>query len=199
MNKVKFILASASPRRRELLDNIGLEFEIEKSDFDESTLQYDGKNPSLYVQEMALLKANDAAKKLDKKENTIIISADTMVCMGNKILGKPSDEKDAENMLKMLSGREHQVYTGVCVYRLPDGTSTTKAEVTNVKFKNLTEGKIKAYVATKEPMDKAGAYGIQGIGSMLVEKIDGDYFNVVGLPVSMLADILEEEYNISLF
>lgn len=199
MNKVKFILASASPRRRELLDNIGLEFEIEKSDFDESTLQYDGKNPSLYVQEMALLKANDVAKKLDKKENKIIISADTMVCMDNKILGKPSDKKDAENMLKMLSGKEHQVYTGVCVYRLPDGASTTKAEITNVKFKNLTVDKIKAYVATNEPMDKAGAYGIQGIGSMLVEKIDGDYFNVVGLPVSMLADILENDYNILLF
>lgn len=199
MGNTKFILASASPRRKELLSIFNVDFEIAQSGFDESAFEYDGIDAGLYVQELALLKANSAAGLIDRKTECVIISADTIVCVDDKILGKPTDKNEAFDMLKMLSGRTHQVRTGVCVYHLPDGTSTAKHQVTEVTFKELTDEKINAYIATGEPMDKAGAYGIQGIGSALIEKIDGDYFNVVGLPVSLLADILENDYNIRLF
>lgn len=199
MGNTKFILASASPRRKELLGIFNVEFDIVKSNFDEAAFEYNGIDTGLYVQELALLKANSVAGQIAGKEDSIIISADTIVCLDDKILGKPNDENEAFAMLKMLSGRKHQVRTGVCVYRLPDGTSTAKHQVTEVTVKELTDEKIRAYIATGEPMDKAGAYGIQGIGSTLIEKIDGDYFNVVGLPISLLADILEDDYNIVLF
>ena len=193
----KFILASASPRRKELLSAIGLDFEVVVSEADEGSVSKDVE-PSLYVQELALLKASATAKSVIKNKSAIVIAADTIVTLDGKILGKPSDEADAFGMLKKLSGRTHEVYTGYCVMRIEDGFSVCRTVITEVTFKDLTDEKINNYIATKEPMDKAGAYGIQGMGGLLIEKFNGDYHNVVGLPVSDLADTLEKEFNIKL-
>ena len=193
----EIILASASPRRSELLKNMGLDFSVMVSDADEDSIDA-SVPPEIYVQELALLKAADEAKKTIKKKNAIVISADTIVVNNDNILGKPKDESDAKKMLKSLSGKPHSVYTGFCVMRLSDAFTVCKNVRTNVVFKNLTDEKIDRYIGTGEPMDKAGAYGIQGMGAMLVEKIDGDYFNVVGLPVGELADTLESEFGFKL-
>ncbi len=191
----KFVLASASPRRRELLGIMGVEFDVIVSEADESSVSKE-LEPSLYVQELALLKAAATAKNIDK--NSIVIGADTVVTLDGKILGKPADKEDAFNMLKAISGRTHEVFTGYCVMRLKDGLSVCNAVKTGVVFKNLTDEKIKRYVDTLEPMDKAGAYGVQGLGGLLVEKINGDYQNVVGLPISALSDTLENEFGIEI-
>ncbi len=195
MNEI--ILASASPRRRELLRNMGLDFSIIVSDADEDTVDTSAP-PEIYVQELALLKATATAKRVLDRKNALVISADTVVVYDNKVLGKPKDEAEARAMLKMLSGKIHQVYTGFCVLRMKDAMTVCKSVCTSVRFKHLTDEKIARYVATKECMDKAGAYGIQGFGAMLVDAIQGDYFNVVGLPVSELAEILETEFNLQI-
>lgn len=189
----KIVLASASPRRKELLETMGIEFEVVVSEADEEAISKE-LPPDLYVQELALLKAAASAKVLEK--NRIVIGADTIVTLDGKILGKPSDKENAFDMLKSLSGRKHEVYTGYCVMRLSDGLSVCRAVETEVIFKPLTDEKIRRYIDTLEPMDKAGAYGVQGLGGLLVEKINGDYQNVVGLPISALADTLEDEFNI---
>lgn len=191
----KFILASASPRRREILQIINLDFDIIKSDVDESVADA-SLAPELYVQELALLKGADVAKKL---KNEIVISADTIVYHEGKILGKPKDKEDAFNMLKSLSGKEHTVYTGVCIMRASDAFTVCKTCATKVKFAELDDKKIKSYIATGEPMDKAGAYAVQGLAASFIEQIDGDYFNVVGLPLYMTAEILENDFKIDLF
>ncbi|MGN0107199.1 MAG: Maf family protein [Hominilimicola sp.] len=193
----EFVLASASPRRKELLEKMGLQFSIVVSDADEGSVTRDIP-VGLYVQELALLKASATAKMLIKNKKAIIIAADTIVTLDGKILGKPDGADGAEKMLSSLSGRTHEVYTGYCVMRMSDGKTVCSSVRTEVKFKTLTEQKIRAYIKSGEPMDKAGAYGIQGLGSMLIEKIDGDYFNVVGLPVSALADTLEEEFELEI-
>lgn len=193
----EIILASASPRRRELLRNMGLDFSIIVSDADEDTVDV-SVPPEIYVQELALLKATATAKRVLDRKKALIISADTVVVYDNKVLGKPKDEEEAKAMLKMLSGKIHQVYTGFCVLRMKDAMTVCKSVCTHVRFKNLTDEKIAKYVATKEPMDKAGAYGIQGLGAMLIDAIQGDYFNVVGLPVSELAEVLETEFNLQI-
>lgn len=193
----EFILASASPRRKELLEIMGINFDIVVSDADESSVSSDIP-VQLYVQELALLKASASAKKLLHKKNAFIISADTIVTLDEQILGKPHDENSAKEMLSRLSGRTHEVYTGYCVMRICDGKTVCSAVRTEVTFKHLSDEKIQGYIASGEPMDKAGAYGIQGLGSMLIEKISGDYFNVVGLPVSALADTLEKEFDINI-
>lgn len=193
----KIILASASPRRSEILKNIGLQFDVVVSDADEKSISPDC-GAELYVQELALLKAAAVAKKTELKKDQIVISADTVVVLDGKILGKPTDRQDAANMLQMLSGREHSVITGICVLRLKDAFSVCDSVVTRVKFKDLSSELIDLYIDTNEPMDKAGAYGIQGRGALLCEKIDGDYFNVVGLPVSKLCDILRNDFGIEL-
>ena len=191
----KIILASASPRRKEILKNIGLEFEILVSDADEGAISGTALPVSVYVQELALLKATAAAKKCGKGDK-LIISADTVVCIDGEILGKPNDKADAFRILSMLSGKCHSVFTGICVMGTRNAFSVCSAVETKVYFKNLSDEQILSYIESGEPMDKAGAYGIQGIGSLLVEKIDGDYFNVVGLPVSKLSEILEKEFDI---
>ena len=191
----KIILASASPRRREILENLGFRFDIVVSGTDETKLSCDIE-PKLYVQEMALLKASEAGKAIGKSKDTILISADTIVLIDGEILGKPKDEEDAFSMLSKLSGREHEVITGFCVMDLGSGAAVSKAEVTRVEFKDLSPEIIKSYIASGEPMDKAGSYGIQGKGGILVKKIDGDYFNVVGLPVSGLTDVLINDFSL---
>lgn len=193
----EIILASASPRRRELMENMGLSFTVKVSEADESAVDTD-VCPEIYVQELALLKAAAVAKDVIKNKNAVVISADTVVVNNGKILGKPKDEADAKRILRSLSGRTHSVYTGFCVMRLCDAFTVCKNVRTDVVFKKLTAEKIEKYVKTSEPMDKAGAYGIQGLGAMLVEKIDGDYFNVVGLPISELAEVLETEFGFEL-
>lgn len=194
---IDFILASGSPRRKELLELMGLEFKVIVSQADEDSVSKDLK-PGLYVQELALLKASATAKEVLRNKNAVIISADTIVTLDGQILGKPKDEDDAFNMLSKLSGCEHEVYTGYCVMRISDGKAVCGKVRTKVKFKDLSDDKIRGYINSGEPMDKAGAYGIQGLGSLLIEKIDGDYFNVVGLPISVLADTLEDEFDIKL-
>ena len=193
----EFVLASASPRRKELLEKMGLQFSIVVSEADESTVSRDIP-VNLYVQELALLKASATAKMLLRNKKALIIAADTIVTLDGEILGKPDGEDGAKKMLSSLSGRTHEVYTGYCVMRISDGKTVCNSVKTEVKFKTLTEQKIRSYIESGEPMDKAGAYGIQGLGSMLIEKINGDYFNVVGLPVSALADTLEEEFELEI-
>ena len=184
---MRIILASASPRRKELLTRMGLtDFSVVTSDADE-TLQ-DGLSPAEQVERLSLLKARSAAKLVP--EDALIIAADTVVTLNSAILGKPSDENDAFSMLSALSGSRHQVYTGVTV--LHQGKNLTCHEMTSVDFRPLSSEEIRHYIATKECMDKAGAYGIQGYGCLLVEGIVGDYYNVMGLPVVRLARMLGE-------
>ncbi len=187
------ILASGSPRRREILTGLGLDFDIYVSEADEESISPDGITTGVYVQELAILKAS-AVAKLIPKEEALIIAADTVVALDGKILGKPKDEEDAKNMLRSLSGKCHSVFTGICVMRAKNAFSVCAAVETKVYFKELSEEKIERYVATGEPMDKAGGYGIQGKGVLFVDKIDGDYLNVVGLPATRLFEILEEEF-----
>ncbi len=192
----RFILASASPRRRELLENIGLKFDIIVSSQNEDDINKD-LPPELYCNELALKKASMVAYQI-KDKHAVIIAADTIVFADGEILGKPKDDKDAYKMLKLLSSKEHKVYTGICVLRMSDGFSVTRSVSTIVKFKELTDDIIYDYIKTGEPLDKAGAYGIQGKGAVLIKKIDGDYFNVVGLPVSELYDVLKNEFDIDI-
>ena len=191
----KIVLASASPRRRELLEQIGIKFDIVVSNEPEDEIDK-SLSPENYTSEIALMKACNVAKKLTgtKRKDSLIIAADTVVYSDGKILGKPKDSDDAFRILKSLSGKAHEVYTGICVMRLTDGYATSKSIKTTVKFKELTDKTIKAYIKTGEPADKAGAYGIQGRGAVLVEEICGDYFNVVGLPLSALYDVLISEF-----
>ncbi|HJV30800.1 MAG TPA: Maf family protein [Bacillales bacterium] len=171
------ILASSSPRRKELLENLHLSFDIFSSDVDES---YDPNlSPAEVVMELADRKARAV---FNQHPHAFVIGSDTIVVLDGKILGKPTNEADAINMLNMLSGRQHEVYTGVSI--LSPENSTHFYERTEVLFWELTDEEIKAYVQSGEPFDKAGAYGIQQLGSMLVKKINGDYFAVVGLPLS---------------
>lgn len=171
------ILASSSPRRKELLENLHLTFDIFSSDVDES---YDpGLSPAEVVMELANRKAQAVFKE---NPDAFVIGSDTIVVLDGKILGKPLNEADAKNMLGMLSGNQHDVYTGVSI--LSPNHSSHFYERTEVLFWELTDEEITAYVQSGEPFDKAGAYGIQQLGSMLVKKINGDYFAVVGLPVS---------------
>lgn len=174
-----------------------MDFEVVVSDADEGALSQDAP-AEIYVQELALLKAAATAKKVLKKKNALIIAADTIVTLDGKILGKPVDEDDAFDILSGLSGRTHEVYTGYCIMRVKDGFTVCNSVKTEVAFKELSDEKIRSYINTKEPMDKAGAYGIQGLGSLLVKEIRGDYFNVVGLPISALADTLKEEFEVDL-
>ena len=179
------ILASQSPRRQELLRRIGItDFTVLATDSDES---YDPRwSPEELVSRLSARKAAAAAAQAGP--DAIVIAADTMVFLDHERLGKPADGDDAFRMLSDLSGREHTVRTGVTVRR--GDLSRTEVEATAVRFRPLTAEEIRRYIATGEPMDKAGAYGIQGLGALLVEGIRGDYFNVMGLPVLRLARML---------
>ena len=196
MNK-KIILASGSPRRREILENIGLDFSVSVSNADERAVSPQGIPVGIYVQELAMLKAAASAKTAER--GALVIGADTVVSLDGKILTKPTDENDAFEMLTELSGKTHEVYTGICVTDTSDMKSVCRSACTKVTFSPLTEKIVRAYIQTGEPSDKAGAYGIQGKGALLVEKIDGDYFNVVGLPVKLLSEILRDEFDFEVF
>lgn len=175
---MKIVLASGSPRRSEILKNAGYEFTVRVADADETLPE--GITPENAVMYLAELKG----VAVDRKSDEVVISADTVVACDGKILGKPADIEEAKSMLKLLSGRTHSVFTGVCIKS--EDKKTVFYEKTDVTFYELSDSEINEYVVTKEPMDKAGAYGIQGKGAVLVEKINGDYLNVVGLPMARL-------------
>lgn len=181
------ILASGSPRRRELLQMLGLEFTVSVSESEEKVP--DGLTPAETVEHLAYQKYKSVAEKEGNADN-VIVAADTIVVYGGRIFGKPSNTAEAEKMLETLSGNTHEVFTGVCV------NGDCSHVISKVTFRNLEREEIVSYVKTGEPMDKAGAYGIQGIGSVLVENIDGDYFNIMGLPVCRLTCMLKK-YGVS--
>lgn len=187
----KVILASKSPRRKELLENIGLKFAVAVTDTNEDIVP---KNlePGLYVRELSLLKANAAAKLADK--HAFVIGADTVVVSDGEILGKPKDKEDAFRMLSSLSGKTHSVYTGVTVVNTDDMSAVSEYEKTDVTFRELTHGEIEYYINHFSVLDKAGAYGIQEYASVFVSRIEGDYFNIVGLPLCRLCTMISEEY-----
>ena len=178
------ILASQSPRRRELLGLFRIPFQVKVADIDES--MEPGADPAAQV----ALVSRRKAEAIEKNAGDIVIAADTIVVCDGQILGKPRSKEDAFRMLKLLSGRSHQVMTGLTVIR--DDRCISGTEITDVVFRELSDGEIRRYIATKEPMDKAGSYGIQGGASLFVEKISGDYFNVVGLPVCRLGLVLQQ-------
>lgn len=179
------ILASGSPRRRELLKYITSDFSVVTQPTDESFPM--GGSPCRGAELLALRKARAVATE---HPHDIVVGADTIVVLGGKIFGKPRDTADAQQMLEALSGREHTVYTGVAVLS-PRG-ETVFSQGTQVRFRSLSREEMEAYVATGEPMDKAGAYGIQGKGALLVEGITGDFYNVMGLPVCQLGMVLSQ-------
>lgn len=182
---MELILASGSPRRKELVSAMGFrEFRIIKPDFDESAVS--APSPAALVEALSAGKAAAVAAKED--ENALILAADTVVVLDGNILGKPADRAEAAAMLSSLSGREHQVYTGITLRR--GGQVLTEHEAAFVSFRPLSPREIEDYISTGEPMDKAGAYGIQGVGALLVEGIRGDYFTVMGLPVCRLGQML---------
>ena len=181
---MKIVLASQSPRRRQLLGQMGLEFTTQSPEIDEAAFQ--GRDARDLVQILSREKARWIAGQVDPE--TLVIGADTVVVRDGEILGKPKGEEEARAMLASLSGRTHQVCTGVTVCR--GDKVLTQVEETQVTFRPLTDQEIRQYVSTGEPMDKAGAYGIQGLGALLAERLEGDYFNVMGLPLCRLGQML---------
>ena len=182
----KIILASSSPRRKELLDLLGIPFIVHPSSKEEDFNNDD--LPVVVVEKLALMKAGDIALHYNEG---IVIGADTIVVLDNHILGKPDNEEEAFFMLKRLQGEVHQVYSGVAIVNAKTKESLVSHRMTKVYMKHLNDEEINWYIKTKEPMDKAGSYGIQGIGAIFIDKIEGDFFNVVGLPLSLLADLLK--------
>ena len=191
---MKIILASKSPRRREILENLGLKFDIIVADADESS---DIRDPKMLVETLAARKGRAVLEKLgDISEDTLIIACDTLVYADGEFLGKPRDRADAERMIRKLSGNSHSVVSGIYLFFC--GREVTAAAETKVIFDPLTEGEIEAYLNTSEPYDKAGAYAIQGRAGVYIKVIEGDYFNVVGLPVNLLKNTLKEKFGIDL-
>lgn len=187
----KIILASASPRRREILDTIGIQYTVVVSDYDES-LTPKGLSPEELVLANSLGKGNAVAEKV--KDDVIIISSDTVVAMavdgGYRIFGKPTDRADAIEMLQALSGKTHTVFTGLAIINTATNQCETCVDTTDVVFKTLTQEEIEWYVDTKEPMDKAGSYAIQGLGARFVNSINGNYHTVMGLPSHKVYEML---------
>ena len=190
---MRIILASKSPRRREILENTKVRFSIKESQIDE-TIKLN-ESPKDTVKRLAYEKALDVAKN---NEDALVIGADTVVVIDDKILGKPKDETEAYNMIKLLSGKTHYVITGFALINLSLNKKIVDCQISQVTFKELSEATIKDYIQTKESLDKAGAYGIQGYGGLLVKNIQGDYFNIVGLPISKISDCLKDHFDINL-
>ncbi|MGB5422115.1 MAG: Maf family protein [Desulfobacterales bacterium] len=188
----RLILASKSPRRRYLLKQAGLAFTVIPGNFDESTVPM--SSPPEYVRKLAEAKAIDIARQYP---SSWVIGADTMVSIGDRILGKPVSDSDARDMLQRLSDRIHQVYTGYCICRRSENRLYSDTVKTDVRFKALTPDEIAWYIQTREPFDKAGAYAIQGLGTFLVKSINGSYTNVVGLPICEVIEFLIREKVIS--
>lgn len=187
----RIILASSSPRRAELLRQIGISFDVMPSDKEEPAPS--GQAPEEFVVKTAILKGEYIRRKLIKDSydlNKIVVAADTVVCIDGEVLGKPRNVRDASNMLRRYSSREVQVYTAIFVAK--SDFSTTGYEMTKVRFSKLSESDIKSYVSSGEPLDKAGSFGIQGLGAQYIESIEGCYYNVVGLPLALLRRLISE-------
>lgn len=186
----RLILASSSPRRRELLRNAGFVFEVVPSRVEEFFSGDD--NPAAVVERLALHKAEEAAQRSAPADNVVVLGADTVVVVEGAVLGKPGSAEEAIAMLGQLSGRAHEVITGVALAAPGTARRAVAHEVTRVFFRSLTPQEIEAYVASGEPMDKAGAYAVQGQGSRFVTRVEGCYFNVMGLPVALVDRLLRE-------
>ena len=191
---MRIILASKSPRRREILENTKVRFSIKESQIDEKFKLNEPQKDT--VKRLAYKKALGVEKN---NEDALVIGADTVVVIDDKILGNPKDETDAYNMIKLLSGKTHYVITGFALINLSLNKKIVDCQISQVTFKELSEATIKDYIQTKESLDKAGAYGIQGYGGLLVKNIQGDYFNIVGLPISKISDCLKDHFDINLF
>lgn len=185
---MKLVLASKSPRRSELLAGVGYDFCILPAQFDESSVSLD--DPRRGVEEIARGKAQACFRTLADKHDTVVLAADTIVVCDGEVLLKPKNPAEAKEMLKKLSGNTHKVMTGTAV--ISEKGMESFVEETSVRFFDLTDEEIDDYIATGEPLDKAGAYGVQGLGCYLVKKIEGDYFNVVGLPIAPVMRILKK-------
>ncbi|MGI6492974.1 MAG: Maf family protein [Pelotomaculum sp.] len=183
----KIVLASASPRRAELLRQVGLEFEVMVSEVEETLTP--GLEPAAQVELFALRKANAVAAALDRG---IVIGADTVVVQGGRVLGKPVDAQEAVEMLQLLQGKGHEVYTGVALVDARSSVKLVEHVMTRVFFNAMSEETIRRYVATGEPLDKAGAYAVQGRAALFINRLEGCYYNVVGLPLARLATMLKK-------
>lgn len=184
--KLRLILASSSPRRVELLQKLGIDFEVVPSRIDEKSVKFD--DPEELCKRLALMKARDVAKRREG----IIVAADTIVVFKGEVLGKPKDEKEAKTMLRMLSGNEHVVMSGIAVIDTNSGKEIVDVVKTRVKFRKLKKEEIDSYVESGEPLDKAGAYAIQGKAASFVKEIHGCFYNVVGLPLARLVEMLSK-------
>lgn len=176
------ILASGSPRRKELLERLNIDFDIIVSDLDEDSIEQ--SKPDDFVEKLAYEKAKSVSMLINK--DSLVIGCDTVVVYNNEILGKPKNNEQAISFLKKLSGSNHQVYSGIAIIDTKSNNKYLSHEITDVYMKELSNDEIAYYIQTGEPFDKAGAYGIQGIGSLFIEKISGDYYNVMGLPLNKL-------------
>jgi len=184
------VLASSSPRRRQLLGYLGLEFEVMPSDFEE--VVDESLTPAEVVVDLAIAKAQEIAARIvaSTRGASVVLGADTVVVLDGRVIGKPASRQQAAEMLTQLSGRCHEVYTGVALVELPGGRVTSAHQVSKVYMRTIAPGEIRAYVETGEPMDKAGAYALQGIGSVFVEKIEGCFTNIIGLPIPLVVQLL---------
>lgn len=191
---IKLILASQSPRRREILENLGIPFRVITSDADETC---DERDPRRFVETLALRKGRAVLERMmadgSADEDTVILAADTVVAAEGEILGKPRDRADAERMLWLLSGKTHRVISGIAL--LSPSHQAVASESTGVIFAKLSPSDVDFYVSTSEPYDKAGGYAVQGLASLFINGLEGDYFNVVGLPVKRFCDLLRQEFN----
>jgi septum formation protein len=185
--KRKIILASASPRRKEILELSGLKFSIDAGDYEEDM------NLELKPHQLAKFLSTEKAKTIGVKyTNALVIAADTFIVFKNHLMGKPHTKKEAKRMLTLLNGKVHSVITGFTVIDTNTKKKLSRSIVTRVYFRKMTVQEIEAYIKTGEPLDKAGAYAIQGMGAIIVKKIEGDYFNVMGLPLSSLTEALKK-------
>jgi septum formation protein len=188
----RIILASKSPRRIDLLKQLGLKFEVIPSNIDEK--KYISRDPEKSVKKIALMKANDVAKK---NKNGIVIGSDTIVVFKGKIIGKPKNKNDAFKTLKKFSGKEHEVVTGLAIIDTISKKTLIDSVKTKVKFRKITDDEINDFIATGEPFDKAGGYGIQNFACIFIESVNGCFYNVVGLPLSKLTEMLKH-FNINI-
>ncbi len=186
-NVEPIILASGSPRRKDYLEQMGLTFTVRTASVEEQPLN--DEDPDDFVLRMARVKAAEVSRRFP---DAWVIGGDTVVCLGRRILGKPADRREAADLLLELSGREHSVKTGFCLVHGSRKVEVARCVTTRVRFARLSRSVVEAYVATGESLDKAGAYGIQGKGGCLVQSIEGSYSNVVGLPLSELLEVLQE-------
>ena len=190
---MKIILASKSPRRKEILENLGLKFDIVTADADESS---DITDPEDLVTTLAARKGRAVVERLTDKSECLVIACDTLVYADGAFLGKPRDKSDAERMIRLLSGKKHSVVSGIYLYL--NGKEVGAAAETGVVFDEMTDAEIEEYICSSEPYDKAGGYAVQGLASVYISGLEGDYFNVVGLPVNLLCKTLKKEFNLDI-